>query len=116
MAHNANINEEDRKTIKEIGELAWETAVLRTTALLNEDMPDFGWSSKDAIGKQVWTKHHSQAILEQCKVLERIARMKKGELGRENFGGDDADDQRRLEDMLNQVMERRNKRDKTTTD
>ena len=113
MVGNANIDEKDRDTIRKIGEAAWESSIARTETLLNETMPEFGWTSKDSISKAVWQKHHAQAILEQCKVLERVARMKKGELGRETFGGDEADDQRRLEEMLQLVMERQKKRDET---
>ncbi|MDC1214275.1 hypothetical protein N8000_07390 [Rhodospirillales bacterium] len=105
------IDEVDRDVIREIGEQAWEAALQRTVGLMNEPMPDFGWSSKDAIGKQVWQKHHSQAILEQCKVLEKIARMKKGELGRETFGGEELENQKRIEELLNEVIERKSKRE-----
>jgi len=111
MTHRMQINEIDRDVIREIGETAWEAALERTVSLLNEPQPEFGWSSKDAIGKQVWQKHHAQAVLEQCKVLEKIARMKKGELGRETFGGEELENQKRIEELLNEVVERKTKRE-----
>jgi uncharacterized protein YktB (UPF0637 family) len=110
MVHKMDVEEADRDMIRQIGENAWDSALERTVQLMNEQMPDFGWHSKDAIAKQVWQKHHAQAQLEQIKVLERIAKMKKGELGRETFGGEELQNQRRLEELLGQVLERQNKR------
>jgi len=111
MVHRMDVDDGDRDTIRQIGENAWDAALLRTQQLMNEKMPDFGWHAKDAIAKQVWQKHHAQAVLEQCKVLERIARMKKGELGRETFGGDELQNQKRIEELLSAVIERKSKRE-----
>ena len=110
MVHKMDVDEADRDMIRQIGDDAWDAALERTVQLMNEQMPDFGWSSKDAIGKQVWQKHHAQAQLEQIKVLERIAKMKKGELGRETFGGEELQNQKRIEELLNEVLERKNSR------